>query len=157
MLNPSINLFNLLYPCPSALPISILCILQFCQHPYFLPPPPMMTAHMNAFNALYGAGRTMTPPNYNASPAFHASMPHPNHAHLYAGPMPSQVSSRNRISVQLILFLGIGKLLIPKSPFFQAERTFFIQLDCICCNIHSFHIIVPVMAAIAVREKSRKQ
>ena len=99
MMNPSINLFNLLYPCPSALPISILCILQFCQHPYFLPPPPMMTAHMNAFNALYGAGRTMTPPNYNASPAFHASMPHPNHAHLYAGPMPSQVSSRNRISV----------------------------------------------------------
>ena len=59
----------------------------------------MMTAHMNAFNALYGAGRMMTPPNYNASPAVHASMPHPNHAHLYAGPMPSQVSSRNRISV----------------------------------------------------------
>jgi len=62
-------------------------------HPYFLPPPPMMTAHMNAFNALYGAGRMLTPPNYNASPAVHASMPHPNHAHLYPGPMPSQITA----------------------------------------------------------------
>lgn len=78
---------------PAFAPLSAPHFAYHPMHPFFLPPPPMMTAHMNAFNALYAAGPAMTPPNYNASPAVHASMPHPNHAHLYAGAMPSQLTA----------------------------------------------------------------